>query len=94
VQDGARSRRPRRGCLVRVGAGARSRRSVELASYESDLVCGLRWAAFYCGLAVLFFIIDGCGYPHTVGTGSVGKKCCANLVTLRSINSVEKGASS
>jgi hypothetical protein len=40
VWDGARSRRSRRGCLVRVGNGARSRRPVELASYESDLVRG------------------------------------------------------
>jgi hypothetical protein len=40
VRDGARSRRSHRGCLVRVGVGARSRHSVELASYETDPVRG------------------------------------------------------
>jgi hypothetical protein len=38
VRDGMQSRRSRRGCLVRVGAGVWSRHSVELASYETDLV--------------------------------------------------------
>jgi hypothetical protein len=63
VRDRAWPRCSRRGCLVRVGAGARSRRSVEPASYKTDLVYGLRWAAFCCGLVILFFIIDDVGTP-------------------------------
>jgi hypothetical protein len=58
MRDKARSRCSRRGCLVRVRAGARSRRSVELASYETDLVCGLSWAAFCCGLVVFLLSMD------------------------------------
>jgi hypothetical protein len=55
VRDGMRLRRSRRGCLVRVGARARSRRSVEQASYETGLMCGLRWAASCSNLVTFVF---------------------------------------
>jgi hypothetical protein len=62
VRDGTRSRRSRQGCLIRVGAGAWSRFSVELASYETDLECG-----FEVGFVLLwlsrFFVIDDVGTP-------------------------------
>jgi hypothetical protein len=56
----------------RVPRMSRSRSAVE-ALRRAGLVrdgpgMRLRRAAFCCGLVVLFFIIVGCGYPHTVGT--------------------------
>jgi hypothetical protein len=56
----------------RVPHTSRSRSAVE-AFRRAGLVrdgpgTRLRRAAFCCGLVVLFFIIVGCGYLHTVGT--------------------------
>jgi hypothetical protein len=62
---------PRRAGLVRVGAGARSRRLIERASYEADWIRGRGGLPFIAVSVVLvFFISDGCGYPCTVGTNS------------------------
>jgi hypothetical protein len=72
VWDEARSRRSRRGCLVRVGVGTWSRRPVELASYETDPVRG-RGALSLLWLVVSFFFIVGCGYPYTIGTDTKKK---------------------
>jgi hypothetical protein len=51
---------------------SRSWRAVEALSRAGLVRDGpgtrLRRAAFCCGLIVLFFIIVGRGYPHTVGT--------------------------
>jgi hypothetical protein len=58
----------RRGGLARVGDGMRSRHSVEPASRETDLSCGLRWVASCRDLVAFVFIIVECGYPYTTGT--------------------------
>jgi hypothetical protein len=58
----------RRGGLVRVGDGMRSRHSVEPASYEADLSRVSKWAVLCRGLVVLVFIIVKCGYPYGIGT--------------------------
>jgi hypothetical protein len=67
VWDGALSRRSRPGCLVRVGNRARSRRPVELASYESDLVRG-RGVLSLLWFNRFVFYYRWLWVPHTIGT--------------------------
>jgi hypothetical protein len=65
----------RRGGLVRVGDGMRSRHPVEPVSYEADLSCVLKWAVLYRDLVAFIFIIDECGYPYTISTDT----CVRNM---------------
>jgi hypothetical protein len=62
----------RRGCLVRVGVGTRSRCPVEPASCESERGRGVLSAVFgFVVDSVSFFFIVGCGYPYYVGTDTM-----------------------
>jgi hypothetical protein len=57
MRDEMRSRHSHRGCLVRVRDGARSRLSVERASYETDRIRGRGGLPFIVVSVVLVFLL-------------------------------------